>query len=149
MCVLRVTGKQFDADRWLADSGLTACKVFRAGEPQSSVRADGKRCEVSGFNVDVSRRSWDSLSGQVADAIAFLKEHDEAIAKLRLAPGVDDIRLDFPLELRIDRRTVMAQFDYFPPELVARAGALGLGLEVSLYPPELEELARAKATDEK
>src|SRR5262245_28464993 len=53
---------------------------------------------------------------------------------LRAAPGVEDMRLDFPLDLRIDRETVMAQFDYFPPELVSLAGALGLGLELSIYP---------------
>ena len=44
------------------------------------------------------------------------------------------MRLDFPLDLRIDRKTVMAQFDYFPPELVSRAGALDFGIELSIYP---------------
>jgi hypothetical protein len=46
--------------------------------------------------------------------------------------------------LRIDGETVMAQFDYFPPELVSLAGALGLGLELSIYPLDLEALARAR-----
>ena len=140
MCVLRVTGKGFDADLHLAQSGLTANKVFRAGE----YRSDGKRYAVSGFGVDVSRHPGPMLSDQVPDAIAFLKQHDEVLTKLRSAPGIDDMRLDFPVDLRIDRRKVMAQFDYFPPELVARAGALGLGLEISLYPPDLEELARVE-----
>ncbi len=35
MCVLRVTGKHFDVDLYLARSGLTAYKVFHAGEPRS------------------------------------------------------------------------------------------------------------------
>jgi hypothetical protein len=39
----------------------------------------------------------------------------------------------------------MAHFDYFPPELVSLAGALGLGLELSIYPVDFEELARARA----
>ena len=63
------------------------------------------------------------------------------------APGVEDMRLDFPVNLRIDRETVMAQFDYFSPELVSLAGALGLGLEISIYPVDLEELARAREGD--
>ena len=54
------------------------------------------------------------------------------------------MRLDFRIDLRLDRKNVMAQFDYFPPELVSRAGALGLGLELSVYPADLEELARAR-----
>ena len=147
MCVLRVTGKQFDADLHLALSGLTACRVFRAGESRSESHPEGKRNEVSGFTVDVSRHSGANLPGQVIDAIAFLKENEQAIARLRSAPGVDNIRLDFPIDLRIDRQNVMAQFDYFPPELVSRAGALGLGLEVSIYPADLEALARARATE--
>ncbi len=55
------------------------------------------------------------------------------------------MRLDFPVDLRIDRKRVMAQFDYFPPELVTRAGALGFGIELSIYPPDFEQLARARA----
>lgn len=145
MCVLRVSGKHFDVDRQLAASGLTPGKVFRAGEPRSSSRPDGQRHEASGFTVDVSRASWSSLAGQASDAVAFLKRHRDALTVLRAAPGVEDMRLDFPLDLRIDRETVMAQFDYFPPELVSLAGALGLGLELSIYPVDLEELARARA----
>jgi hypothetical protein len=145
MCVLRVTGKNFDADLHLLRSGLSAGKVFRAGEPRSPADPDGKRFQVSGFNVDVSYASWDSLSGQVTDAIAFLKRHEEALKKLRAVPSVDDMRLDFPVDLRIDRQQVMVQFDYFPPELVTLAGGLGLGLEISIYPPGLEEPATGRS----
>ncbi len=42
------------------------------------------------------------------------------------------MRLDFPIELRIDREHTFAQFDYFPPELLALAGALGCGLDLHL-----------------
>jgi hypothetical protein len=108
---------------------------------------DGERHRLSGFTVDVSRDSMANLPGQVGDAITFLKEHEPALAMLRSAPGVDELRLDFPVDLRIDRQNVMVQFDYFPPELVSRAGALGLGLEISIYPRDLEELARARKVE--
>jgi hypothetical protein len=88
--------------------------------------------DTSGFKVDVSRRSWSSLSGQVVDGIAFLKRHGRTLAKLQDIPEVEDIRLDFPLDLRIDRENVFAQFDCFPPELVSLAGVLGCGLEISI-----------------
>ena len=145
MCVLRVSGKHLDVDAQLAASGLTPDRVFRAGEPRRSSRHGGERNEESGFTVEVSRASWSGLEGQASDAIAFLKRHGDALSILRAAPGVEDIRLDFPIDLRIDRETVMAQFDYFPPELVSLAGALGLGLELSIYPVDFEELARARA----
>ena len=138
MCVLRVTGRTFDPARHLASSTLQPYSVFRAGEPRFASQAKGAKHKASGFKVDVSRRSRSSLVGQVADAIAFLQKHRRALAKLRRAPGVEDIRLDFPVDLRIDRKTVFAQFDYFPPTLVSLAGTAGCGLEISIYPTELE-----------
>jgi hypothetical protein len=141
MCVLRVTGRQFDVDSYVVRSGLTAVKIFRAGEPRSA-RPDGRRCGLSGFTVDVSRHPPNNLPAQITDAIAFLKNHRGGLATLRAAPGVEDMRLDFPVNLRIDYRKTMAQFDYFPPELVSLAGAVGLGLELSIYPADLESLAQ-------
>ena len=146
MCLLRVTGRNLDPDRVLASSEhLAPCKVFRRGEPRSLSRPDGKQHAVSGFSVEVSRSSRSDLVGQVRDAVAFLKEHEVALARLHSTPGVEDMRLDFPVDLRIDRESVFAQFDFLPSELVSLAGALGLGLELSIYPLDLEELARRRA----
>src|SRR5262245_47250825 len=139
MCVLRVTGRAFDAAGYLATSELTAYKVFRAGEPRSPSKPQGRRHAVSGFSVDVSDPSGKDLQGQVEDAVAFLARYEDELLKLRSAPGVEDLRLDFPVDLRIDRRSVMAQFEYLPPELLRRAGALGLGIELSIYPQDLEQ----------
>jgi hypothetical protein len=94
MCVLRVTGRQFDIDGQLASLGLPPCNVFRAGEPRLTSKPDGKRHAVSGFTIDVSRGSWSSLRGQVDDAIGFLKRHRDVLASIRSAPGVEDMRLD-------------------------------------------------------
>jgi hypothetical protein len=144
MCVLLVTGTQFDPAKYLGSSRLKPYSVFRAGEHRFRFQSSDKLHEVSGFKIDVSRRSWDNLVGQVADAIAFLKKHRQALTKLRSVPEVEDIRLDSPLDLRIDREHVFAQFDYFPPELVSLAGAIGCGLELSIYSRDLEQLARSR-----
>lgn len=148
MCVLRVSGRAFDAEKYLTLSGLTADSVFRAGEPRFKSKPEGERRRSSGFTVDVSHASWEDVRTQVEDAVAFLKQHEQTLTALRAAPGVEDLRLDFPVDLRIDRVHVMAQFDYFPPELVSRAGALGLGIEISVYPRDLEQLASGTAGGE-
>jgi hypothetical protein len=145
MCVLRVSGKKFDPARYLASSRLRPYSVFRAGEPRFASQPKGKTHDVSGFKVDVSRCFRDNLVGQVADAIAFLKKHKQTLAKLQTISEVENIRLDFPVDLRIDREKVFAQFDYFPPTLVSLAGALRCGLEMSIYPRDLEQLARSRA----
>ena len=134
MCVLRVTGRKFEPAKYLASSQLVPYSVFRAGDPRFASQRNGKVYEESGFKVDVSRGPWNSLTGQVVDAIAFLKKHHRALARLRSIPEVEDVRLDFSLDLRIDRHNVFAQFDCFPLELVSLAGAFGFGLELSIYP---------------
>jgi hypothetical protein len=144
MCVLRVRGNKFEPAKYLASSKLEPYSVFRAGDPRFASRRNGKVYETSGFMVDVSRGPWNTLAGQAADAIAFLKKHRRTLHHLRSIPEVEDIRLDFRLDLRIDREKVFAQFDYFPPELVSLAGALGFGLEISTYPRDLEQLARRR-----
>ncbi len=49
-------------------------------------------------------------------------------------PGVQAVDLDFGIE----RRDVAVQCDRLPPELVRLAGSLGLGIELSQYPPAVE-----------
>jgi hypothetical protein len=83
--------------------------------------------------MDVSNIDGD-LSAQADDAIAFLRRHQTELARLARLPGATDRRLDFGY----DRRNVAVQCDYLPPELLASAGALGIGIELSLYEP-LEE----------
>ena len=145
MCVLRVSGTEFEADKYLALSGLEAITVYRRGEPRFASKPNGRKLGSSGFNVGVSDGAWEPLGGQVDDAIAFLKKNRDAITMLRSAPGVESMRLDFPVDLKIDRVNIVTQFEYFPPELVSLAGALGLGIEMSIYPRDLEALARGTA----
>jgi len=55
MCVLRASGETFDAEAFVHDSSLEACKVFRRGEPRfPKSRPDGPKNKTSGMNVAVS-----------------------------------------------------------------------------------------------
>jgi len=141
MCTLRVCGQSFDVDTHLAASGLTATNVWHAGEARRRATKPEERKTTSGFTVGVSDASWESVDEQAEDALTFLAEHEQALIALRRAPGVEAMWLDFPVDLRIDRKTILVQTDYFPPELVGRAGMLGLGIEISIYPGDLAELA--------
>ncbi len=144
MCLLRVMGATFAADDWLARSGLRACDVFRADVPADGSRA--KRHGQSGFSVDVSREALDDLSRQVADALEFVRRHDAVLRMLSAAPGVECFALDFAVPLVIDRKTVFAQFEHFPAELVSSAGAVGLSLTLAIYPRDLARLAEDLTT---
>lgn len=88
---------------------------------------------MSGFSVAVSDAAWSYLGAQVADARRFLERHAGELRILSEANTVEDMRLDFPIELRVGRDDVVAQFDYLPPELLEAAGNLGIGIELSTY----------------
>jgi hypothetical protein len=81
----------------------------------------------------VSDAEWSDLPAQVSDAERFLISNREAIEALAALPGIEDLLLDFPIELRADGIKLAAQTDRFPASLVRLSGSLGLGLALTLY----------------
>ena len=132
MCVLHVSGAALDPD---AGVSFKPYRIYRAGEALRRSRPDGPRRDRSGFSVAVSDAPWSDLKTQVRDACAFLDHHAAEMRTLKAGGAVEDMRLDFPVHLRIGEN-VLAQFEFFPAELVEKAGALGLGLELSIYPSD-------------
>ena len=123
-CVLHVTGEDFDVDAFLAESRLRPGRVHRRGE----ARRHDRPFPCSGLSLDVSEADG-RLRDEVSDALVFLTRHESELRRLRSFPGVTDLRLDFGCY----RRDVPAQFEYLPPELLALAGNLDIGIELSLY----------------
>ena len=77
-CVLRVYGKDLDAEVFLASSGLVAEAIHRRGDRRS---ARSKVNETSWFTVLVSDADGNRIQQQVEDAVAFLK-HNPDLARL-------------------------------------------------------------------
>jgi len=121
-CVLRVSGKGFNVDAFLADSPFEPDDVFEKGE------------SLTGFNLTVSAASPEDLETQVDDAMRFLDEHEEELRRLTGFDGVDIAFLDFAVRWR----DVAVHVDTFPSDFIWRAGALDISLTVSHYPPRGE-----------
>ena len=136
MCVLRVYGKQFDPKKFLEHSGLPAYESWREGEPrlQGSKRW-GPTHDSAGFKVDVSRKEWTDLAGQIEDALEFLGKFRHDLRALVATPGVEHVWLDFPFAFPASETAPLLQSVMLPPTLLAIAGELGVGIEVSIYPP--------------
>ena len=62
----------------------------------------------------------------------FLKKYEPQIQNLIRQYSIDDIRLDFPYECRLDEQ-IFIQSDYLTPDLLYIAGKLGIGIELSHY----------------
>lgn len=130
-CVLRVFGKRFDVDRYLARSPFRPCGVHRRGEPVAPLtQPNGRKRTQSGCNIEVSKKDFADFAGSIRDAIRFLRKHGPAVRALRRFAGVEWARLDFGVEWC----DVIYQCDVLPEALVVLAGRCRLGLEISHYP---------------
>lgn len=129
-CVLRAWGEAFDVAAFCAKSPLQPNAVYERGDPVPSGSSQGSVRRFSGFNLTVSDATLDELEIQVLEAIGFLDEYEEELRRLGSYPGVEGMSLDFAIGWRGE---VVAQTSTFPSELLWRAGALDLSLQITHY----------------
>jgi len=70
------------------------------------------------MNVSLSTREIADLSGQVEDAVGFLRENEQKLRRLRDFPGLERMDSGFPVE----DRDVVFQRDAFPYQLLSLLG---------------------------
>lgn len=128
-CVLRVRGATFAVDEFLAKSSLQPITVFHRGEKQSGFEK-ARPVNFSGFHADVSAADFSNLQGQISDAVQFVEQNRNELARLAGFPGVEHLSIDFGIE----ERDIAAQSERFPPNLLQMIGSLGIWLEFTLYP---------------
>jgi hypothetical protein len=127
-CVLRAASETFDVDAFLRSSEWQPASVHRKGErpfPKSP-----RVYPQSGFNVVISDK--ERIEDQVSEALSFISQHEAEIRRLVGSAGIDNVVLDFGTWFR----DVVTQSEFFSAALVRAAAAIGLALEVSMYPPE-------------
>ena len=128
-CVLRAYGEAFDVDRFLSSSPFQPCAISRRGRPRTP--KSSRPSATSGFNLDVGTCEDQLLSVQVSVAAEFVASNRLELQRLVSWPGVQTVTLDFGWDFPIER--VAGQYGYFPPALLADCGAIGIGIEVSVY----------------
>ncbi|MDZ7619716.1 MAG: hypothetical protein U1E05_22175 [Patescibacteria group bacterium] len=132
MCVLHVTSDTRSFAGFLRETAFPSYASHEKGDARTS--GERQPYDDFGFSSDVSKRDWTDLAGQIEDAHAFLREHEAVLRSLTATHAISDIRLDFPYSCRLGEG-VFAQCDYLAPEFLRLAGELGVGLELSHYPP--------------
>jgi hypothetical protein len=140
-CILRVGGRSFPPDEFLAGSGLRAYDIWHVGDPVKRRRPDPQRVyNNSGFNSHVSEADG-MLRQEVEDAEAFLARYREDFLRLAADPHVEFCDLDFGYYCRLgqgnavhDKSVVCVQGEYLPNSFLRLAGELRVGVALSLYP---------------
>ena len=129
--VIRVHGKNFNVDEFVANCRLPVCAVKRRGESVfAASQPEGRRHEQSGVHVLASDADFTLFPVQAAETIAFLRANEVELRRLRTFAGVETATLDFGIE----RRDVAVQSDRLRAALLRLAGALDLDIEISQYP---------------
>ena len=110
-CMFQASGKGFRAADFIAKHPLT-----------------GARDKGSLLVVMVSDKDGADLSGQIADAMFFLSTNAEALRTLK-----EEVGCTASLNFGVWQKGALSQTVSFPASLVATAGALRIGIDVSLY----------------
>lgn len=132
-CVLRASGTDFDVDACVASFPVAPDSIWRRGEPRfSQMRPEGERHDTSGLRILVSKADFSDLARQIADAVEFLRSHQDAMRALAANAGVTSALLDFGAEVS---PPFWSSFT-FPPELLSLSGAAGVAVCLSVYPVE-------------
>ena len=139
-CILTISGRNFDVDAFIDTTKLRPYKKNYKGQPKFKTKPDGEKLIRSSLSIETSKADFDNLKKQIADTIRFLKRNQDKLSHISSTKGIEFAVLDFGIDLRIDRRKVLTQSDTFPSELLKFAGDLGLDIELSIYPVDMQTI---------
>jgi hypothetical protein len=137
-CILTIGGKNFDIDDFVGKTKLRPYRKSYKGQPKLKTKPDEDRLTHSSISIETSKADFDNLKKQIADTIRYLKRNKDKLVKITSTRGIDYAFLDFGIDLRIDKKKVLTQSDTFPSELLKLAGDLGVDIELSIYPVDME-----------
>lgn len=129
-CVLRAWGEAFQVASFFEKSPLQPDDVYEKGVSAAADSGENSGPRVSGFNLTVSEAGLEKLDVQIVEAILFLDQHEDELRRLGSFPGVEGVSLDFVIHWR----KVEALSYIFPSDLLWRAGALDISLQITHYP---------------
>ncbi|MBW7912659.1 MAG: hypothetical protein H3C54_02900 [Taibaiella sp.] len=129
-CVLRIMGVDFDPDGFEIKSGLSLGRKLYKGTPRFKSKPDSEKAQHSVISFVVSSADFHSPEKQIEDAKNYLIINKDGLSHILNDKSIQHAFLDFGLQFYPDRVT---QSIYLPHDIVSPAGALGIGIEISLY----------------
>jgi hypothetical protein len=130
MCIFKVFSQTSSFKEFAKTNDIPVYSSYEKGEYTSKKK--NRKHDDYRISFVVSEKEWDDFPGQVTDAIDFLSKYFKDIEKLQKDYEVDDVFLDFALYSRLNE-IIVNQNDHLPRELIALAGKLNLGIEMSIY----------------
>lgn len=129
-CILRVVGEELNVKELLKINSKPDTYWVK-GEPRLLSKPNSDKHIRSGAHYYLSEADFNEFELQKEDVIKYLIENEDEMKAIQELSGLDDVYLDFGIELR----DVAIQSDYLPPELIILAGKFGLGIRMSQFTP--------------
>ena len=139
-CILTIIGQDFDVDTFIEKSKLRPYKKSYKGQPRVKSKPDGIKLSHSLLSIETSKAGFNDLKKQISDTFRFLSFNKDKLTFITSTEGIDHAIIDFGIYLRIDSVSVLTQSDKFPNKLLKLAGELGLDIELSIYPVDMQTI---------
>ncbi len=143
-CMLWIIGKDLDVDAFITKSKLRPFNKFYKGEPRFTTQPGGVKKTSSGLALVASIAGFNNFKKQLKDTAIFLEKNRKKLSYIIRTKEIQYAILDFGIDLRIDGKEVFYQSEILPSKLLCLAGELGIDIELSIYPVNMEELLKKK-----
>ena len=132
-------GQNLDVDNFVAKSGLKPYKKNYKGQPKLKTKPTGDKLKYSLIAIETSKAEFNNLKRQIKDTVAYLTKNKTKLKHISLTKEVQHARLDFGIDLMVDKTSNLIQTLQLPKKLLQLVGDIGLDIELSLYPVDLQE----------
>jgi hypothetical protein len=137
MCVFHVSSLTDSFKDFLKKSSLPVYQQHDKGQKfkhkKDRIYAD------FGFSCVISNKPWTDLEGQFNDIVDFIEKYQNELTIIKKDYKVNDWRFDVPYECRLSD-SVFCQSDYLSPKLMKLISQFEIGLELSQYWGQNEEI---------
>lgn len=138
MCIFHISSRQHSFKEFLKQHPELPVYQHHEKGDILKISVDKTPTDDYGFSCEVSDRDWNDVEGQIVDMISFLEVYSPHLTILKENYSLEDWHFDLPYECQLNEKRFV-QTDFLPPKLLRLAGALDIGIELSLYWPAAEQ----------
>jgi len=128
--MLRVVGESLDIEKLLQEVLIEPDQTWKKGDRRFKSDSNSRLLTKSGVFFVASDADMDNFKLQQEETFKFLEKNILQIVKITEFLGVEEVTIDFGVELR----DVAIHCDYLTPKFLGIVAKAGIGIEISHYP---------------
>ncbi len=140
-CKLSIIGTYLDIDSFVSKTKMSGFSKSYKGD--SINRVNPRKLKYSFVSIITSEAGFDDIKSQINDTISFLNKYQDNLRHISDIPEIEYATIDFGVDSVIDEEHLTQSF-YFPISLIKICAELGIGIELSIYKEDLQEILERK-----